>query len=112
MFTIATFNVHEWEDAASEDNLERVIQITQKYKPDIICLQEMKGKGGKQLKTFAEALNYGNIHKSHGVAILSKFPMKSIPTPQTASRARFAVSEITVTLKKSWSGSILTQFWS
>ena len=58
MFTIATFNVHEWEDAASEDNLERAIQITQKYKPDIICLQEMKGKGGKQLKTFAEALKY------------------------------------------------------
>lgn len=37
---LATFNVHCWADARHVDNVDRVVELVQKYDPDILCLQE------------------------------------------------------------------------
>jgi len=37
---IATYNVHNWNDAAGKDNMDRVVSLVSELQPDILCLQE------------------------------------------------------------------------
>ena len=102
-FTVATFNVHGWKDEANILNLNRVMETVGKYKPDIICLQEIKNGGQSNLKTFADVRGYDPNHdcdrvhydfdRKHGIAILSKSPMNKMPNP-SPSKTGFVMSEV------------------
>jgi len=77
-FRLATFNVHQWGDANYKDNYDRVLALTKKHKPDVICLQESgggfrAGLSGGHKGRFGDASGLTHYVCWQGCAIYSRF---------------------------------------
>jgi len=109
-FRLATFNVHQWCDANHKDNYDRVLALTKKHNPDVICLQECGGgfraglSGGNKGR-FGEATSLTHHVCWHGCAIFSRYKFnilydgekrKSDQVKKAVGNltARFAVAEV------------------
>jgi exodeoxyribonuclease-3 len=78
-----------------------VVAFLKREKPDVLCLQEIKCLEDQFPHKAFEAAGYKHIHLSgqkgmHGVAIVSKLPMKALETPGLCrhGHARCAAAEI------------------
>lgn len=73
--SIATYNVHGWFDDAGNHNLDRIVDLYRKEKPDILCLQEVTRYG---LKEFMEKTEHEYCIAWGPNAILSNLPIEEL----------------------------------
>jgi exodeoxyribonuclease-3 len=94
--SLATWNIN-----SVRLRIDRVIAFLKREKPDVLCLQEIKCLDDQFPRKAFEAAGYKHIHLSgqkgmHGVAIVSKLPIKPLETPGLCrhGHARCAAVEV------------------
>ena len=79
--SLATWNIN-----SVRLRIDRVIAFLKREKPEVLCLQEIKCLEDQFPRKAFEAAGYKHIHLSgqkgmHGVAIVSKLPIRPLETP-------------------------------
>lgn len=94
--SLATWNIN-----SVRLRIDRVVAFLKREKPDVLCLQEIKCLDDQFPRKAFEAAGYKHIHLSgqkgmHGVAIVSKQPIKPLETPGLCrhGHARCAAVEV------------------
>lgn len=87
---MATFNVHCFTDARGRCNINRIKQMIQEHKPDILCLQEAT-------KTKLAMFGYSNVIYRGNCAILTNLPLKQMDCHKDRSKSskpRYVIGQI------------------
>ena len=79
MFRVCTYNVHSFYDGLSRPSFDRIVEVIDEIKPDVLCLQEVHGFGLNKLRS---ALNFEFSISWAGCAILSNHPMEEVNTSE------------------------------
>jgi len=98
---MACISVATWNINSVRIRTAHIARFVKEHRPDIVCLQEIKCRNEEfPLKAFS-SMGLRSHHimgqkGSHGVAILSKYPLQPIPAPAFCPRGEARVSAVAV----------------
>lgn len=94
--SVATWNIN-----SVRIRTEHIARFVSEHQPDVVCLQEIKCRNEEFPSKAFSAMGLNHIHivgqkGSHGVAVVSKHPLRAIPAPTFCPRAEARVSAVSV----------------